>query len=451
MSYILEALKKSDAERKRGEIPTLNAADQFAPPDDAQGKRLLPWILSAALTVAVLGLTGILVLAPNEGQAPQPVVQVDPVDVVQNTPQPALTPKPAPKPEPVLEAKSPVLPVTEPMTKAAPTRETMPAPVEIQPESVATSMPQTPPEPEPKPEPEPEPEPIVQSPAQAAPEPEHPSPVTIYTRTPDSEPKSTPPSQTVAKPEAVPAPEPTIEIKAKPVEKRPAQNKRLKSAKVYVDKAWGSIDKGFYNQALRDLDQAVKLEPNYADAWFARGWTNEKSGNELSALGDYGRAISAKPDHAFALFSRAYLNLYIGSVRSSVTDFVRTQGVAQDQGLRLYSHLWLYLSRTRAGQDAQTRLAQDSVGEKLDQWPGPLIRHFLGYEEPGRVIAAMDEGRTDARLEKRATGYFFLGISALNKGDEDRARTYFEKTLATGAVQFRQYDAAKRELDKLNR
>lgn len=53
--------------------------------------------------------------------------------------------------------------------------------------------------------------------------------------------------------------------------------------------------------------------------------------------------------------------------------------------------------------------------------------------------------------ERQATGHFFLGIKALEDGKTDKARTHFEKVLATGAVQFRQYDAAKRELERLNR
>jgi len=77
------------------------------------------------------------------------------------------------------------------------------------------------------------------------------------------------------------------------------------------------------------------------------------------------------------------------------------------------------------------------------------VLHFLGTMNEGTVRTAIEQGPKTGLKERRTTGYFFLGISAQLSGDEGRARTYFEKTLATGAVDFRQYDAAKRELEGL--
>lgn len=454
MSYILEALKKSDAERKRGEIPTLNGIGDLAPNEAQASKSRLPWILSGALGIAVIALAGIVVLRPGEQvvvepQAkPQPVAQIDPIPPAPSTP-----------------ATKPQLPEAVP-TESAPVTPQIQTP-EPEPIPVTTEVEETAPSPIPEPEApvetpvelpviEPQPEPVKD-----VSEPPAPPPVTIYT--PETKAKADPaPVETEAP--APPATEvehakPVAPINPKPVVQTAKTSQTspslLKSAKTYVDQAWSAIDKGFYNQAIRDLNRAVEIEPGYSDAWFARGWTNEKSGNELSAIGDYARAINAKPDHAFALFSRGYLNLYIGNPRDAVTDFIRTQGVAQDDGLRLYSHLWLYLSRMRTAPDgleeARMRLREDTANTALKNWPGPLIRHFLGHEEEGRVLVAMDEGTSAERLERQCTGNFFLGIGALSQGDRSKARSYFEKTLATGAIQYRQYDAAKRELDRLNR
>ena len=395
MSYILEALKKSDAERKRGEVPTLETLATTSLPVEQQSKNRLPWILAATLGIGVVALVGIILLRPFEDSATASPssTQVDPFAAAKASPTPKPVPEPAAKPEP-----------------------TAPPPLLTQPS--------------------PEPDPVAAV------------PVTIDTLTAKAEPETIEPKVIRPEPVVIPVSEPPRRVKA--ASPKPAVQ-RQHSAKTYVDQAWSAIDKGLFNQALRSLDQSLKIEPAYADAWFARGWANEKSGNELSAIGDYGRAITAKPNHAFALFSRGYLNLYVGSVQSAISDFVRTQSVAKDQSLRLYSHLWLYLSRTRANQDAAQRLALDIGDENFDVWPGPVVRHFLGHMEDGRVIAAMEEGPDASRAERRATGYFFLGIRALSSGDAKHARTYFEKTLATGAIQFRQYDAAKRELDRLNR
>jgi lipoprotein NlpI len=280
-----------------------------------------------------------------------------------------------------------------------------------------------------------------------------------------------PEPEMVTKLEAKPAPAPSVEDNAKPIpapisvakpapkiaEQTPAKLDdpilpALKTASAYVDRAWTSMDKGLYTQAVADLDHAVALEPAFADAWFARGWAHEKNGNETTALRDYTRATDANPAHAFALFSSGYLHLYAGNAKQAALAFIRARGVATDPALRQYNTLWLYLSRARAGEDARARLQEEVAKEPVNErWPGPLVKFFTGEQHEDLVLAAIDQGTKAQRKERRATGYFFLGIAAEMTGDMARARDYFERTLTTGAVEFRQYDAAKRELEKLNR
>jgi len=421
MSYILEALKKSDAERlqshqPRGDDPTPDPQAHFqaaSAPSSSHTRRPMLLIgllvgsvlVGGVLTVSSLGvLPGFpeLVFNAPPSPVPEPTPQFTPPTPV---PPPAQN-RPAPK-APLPEAPLPEAPIPQaPLPEARAAKEKAPPTAQTAPKLVA------------KPIAKPAPPPVEQP----APSPPH-----LH--------------QEAARPASTPAPAPVS------ITDTAAQE----TAQTLIDQAWVAIDKGFYNQALRDLNRAVALVPNAAEAWFARGWSNEKSGNELSAIGDYARAIAAKPNYAFALFSRGYLNLYIGNPSAAVTDFVRTQGAAQDSSLRLYSHLWLYLSRTRAGREAKARLAEDTRGEDLSPWPGPLVGYFLGQTDENRVLTAIASGPAQTRDERRSTGYFFLGIQALINGDQNRARRYFEKTLATGAVQFRQYDAAKRELDRLNR
>ena len=413
MSYILEALKKSDAERKRGEVPTLSDPAPRPSPSTQTGTSPTAMIVAGVIGVVAVGgvSTWLMMGGDNTPQQAQQVAQ----QVAQQAPKPMPEPKPQPAPVPV--------PAPEP----APVAEAQPEPEPAEPVA----------QPEPIPEPqvvsvlkaEPAPAPQVETDVQPIPEP---TVVVKPTPTLKSLPKSLPKSVTkrisTPKPRALPA---------------------LKSANAYVDRAWTSMDKGLYTQAINDLDRAVAQEPAFADAWFARGWALEKSGDEAGAITDYSRAIKTNPGHAFALFSRGFLKLYGGNPRDAVVDFVRTQGVAEDESFRLYSHLWLYLSRDRAGQDAKARIKGDASNENLTPWPGPLLRYFMDTTSEDAVHNAIEQGPRTMLKERRATGYFFLGIAAKMFGDKDRAQAYFERTLATGAVDFRQYDAAKRELDSL--
>ena len=368
MSYILDALKKSDAQRKRAQQDNNDDSPSSVSSLPPQNPKK-PWagiFAGGFAIVAVLGL-GVSFMVNNES----------PVSAAHPAPQQQMTKVVAPVAEPVAE----VVPKSEP-----------------EPE----------PKPEPKAEPAPKPEPVVD-----------------------------------VKPEPKPEPKPIV---------APKPNlPPLKSAQAYVDRAWTSMDGGLYGQALNDLDLALISEPAFAEAWFAHGWANEKNGDQKAAVSDYNHAIDAKPDHAFALFSRGFLNLYNGNLQAASVDFVRTQGVAQDEALRLYSHLWLYIARQRLGQNARSRLLETFETQNLPVWPGPLVKYFQGTLDEQAVITAIETSTDDVRKERRATGYFFLGVFEQLTGNNHNARIYFEKTLATGAVQYRQYDAAGRELKHLNR
>ena len=132
MSYILEALKKSQQERELGQVPTLDA---LAPAPQRRPPHASPWGL-ATLIMAGLALALALYAALFRGE-PQPANQggdtlamapsMPPVPDVQSTalPLPAVS-NPAPNPAPSLAAPQPPVPApalapsdTEPGVKPA--------------------------------------------------------------------------------------------------------------------------------------------------------------------------------------------------------------------------------------------------------------------------------------------------------------------------------------------
>ena len=107
MSYILEALKKAQAERQLGSAPTLLAVPVGAAPGRGAPARLrpmLPWIALTAVALAVA-------LAVLAWRFQSPVVKPAPVPV-----QTAVTPPPASTPPPPLA----VVPSSVPVRPVAP-------------------------------------------------------------------------------------------------------------------------------------------------------------------------------------------------------------------------------------------------------------------------------------------------------------------------------------------
>ena len=129
MSYILDALRKADAERERGSIPDLHAqpvlrgSNAAAP---AASARLWIWVAAGASVIA-LGAVGWAVLgrdavAPASAPVVPPVAQVAPNVATAPLPQPpvaAQVPAITPTPSPAQAARAPAVAVAPARPPAA--------------------------------------------------------------------------------------------------------------------------------------------------------------------------------------------------------------------------------------------------------------------------------------------------------------------------------------------
>ena len=138
MSYILEALKKAQAERQLGNAPTIHAVPIQAPPAARGAAPRLPVYVTLALCAALLSAGGIYwwrqdaPAAPVvvvQAQAPPPVVLAAPAPSMQVAPQAA-----APAPAPLLAGPAPApvaaAPVQVPQKLRAAPPVHVPAPLE---------------------------------------------------------------------------------------------------------------------------------------------------------------------------------------------------------------------------------------------------------------------------------------------------------------------------------
>lgn len=152
MSYILEALKKAQAERQLGSAPTIHApAQSYAAPAAAQGarRRYVAIGAGAGVLIALAALWW-----ARQGNLPTAAA----LAVVAQAPAPAATPGPAPAPV----APAPVA-TPAPVAPSAPvTTPPAPAPVAAKPAPVAAAVPPgqeaAPARPEPAPSPAPAPQ-----------------------------------------------------------------------------------------------------------------------------------------------------------------------------------------------------------------------------------------------------------------------------------------------------
>lgn len=120
MSYILEALKKAQAERELGSAPTIHAAPIHAAPVRSAASRR-PLLIGLGAGALVAGVAAFAMLRQSAPPAPQPRAIV--------VPPPAAEPMPAPAPKPP-EPKPKPKPKPKPIPKPEPAPVATPAPVE---------------------------------------------------------------------------------------------------------------------------------------------------------------------------------------------------------------------------------------------------------------------------------------------------------------------------------
>ena len=76
-----------------------------------------------------------------------------------------------------------------------------------------------------------------------------------------------------------------------------------------------------YDEAIKDYDKAISLDPNYAHAYFGRGVAKHKLQQYDEAIKDYDKAISLDPNDAHAYFGRGVAKDKLQQYTEAIKDY----------------------------------------------------------------------------------------------------------------------------------
>lgn len=99
-------------------------------------------------------------------------------------------------------------------------------------------------------------------------------------------------------------------------------------AEAYANRGRIHLDDEAFELAIADLDRAIELDPELAEAYGNRGLAYESMGDDEQAIADYTRAIQLTNDPQ-ALFNRAMLRYTLGYFDDAYDDFVEVVETAE--------------------------------------------------------------------------------------------------------------------------
>ena len=400
MSFILDALKRSERERKE----TAGDASPTGDERPARG-RIWIWIAGAALSLNALGLAAYFMLP--SGEQPAAEFSLPPAGSEGGALQAANPSAPAPagqQPAPAAAAPSVKDPggpdtetamVTDEPAQAAPPPKTAAEPPPPQPPPMkmptpapapkaAAETPAPPPPPMKMPTPAPAPKAAAETPA---PPPPQPPPMKVPTPAPAPEPAQPAPAvqagedpqsefartTATAKPRPFAGSEPpgpeapkgpvtapdADGDKAQPAGAAPAQpaiaetpaltkaalEDGKREASTYNNRGQAFEREGLYDRAIEEYTRAILIDPTFAEAYLGRGWAHEAKGNHGQAIRNYGEAIGLNASLAEAHYARGWAHEQLGQRDRAIEDYGEAIRIAPDYGdarfsrgiLRVYS------------------------------------------------------------------------------------------------------------------
>ncbi len=214
------------------------------------------------------------------------------------------------------------------------------------------------------------------------------------------------------------------------------------------------VSQGKLDAAIAEYREAIRFNPFLGAAHVGLGIALADQGRRFLWSGEYNKALKAyrealrvRPDDANVHVHIAYTHFLATRFENAVEEFENYFRSLDSPygGVNSYIITWQYLSLKSIGKDdeAQKLLRDFALGFQGDGWELSVFRYHQGRLSETELVSRANE------RGEQCEAYFYIGYQHLLRGDKQKARAYFQKTMATKSVGYPEHIGAQARLQQL--
>lgn len=224
----------------------------------------------------------------------------------------------------------------------------------------------------------------------------------------------------------------------------------VQRAELYYERGLKYDSLGLRYMARIDFNHALRLKPDFADAYNFLGIHYTQVQEYQYAYDAFDAATELASDHEYAYFNRGIALYYGARSNLALTDLNYFYSLKEDDVFRI---LWLYFAEhTLDSKSAYEKLKQRSTQVNDLLWVKNILHLYLGELSQVEFIESLKQGDLPPKVlnERLCEAYFYLGKLNLLQGNNNDAALFFKLALSTNVYDYVEHRYAQLELDLLS-